>query len=362
MIDLAVLGQDPRFGGGGRALLRAFLEGARALGRSPELIYEPHPGLDEDPGFSRRVEALHQLRAARRLAPLLREVSSLWVVAPAAPAGLAAVRSGRRYSCWLATTIDSEWHGRAPGLSRRHRFGASLSLPGLRRMERSVLRGAANVYATSAASRDSIASARGVDEAAVAVLPIPVDVERFRPKSDQAWLEQLDKPTIAFVGRADDPRKNLPLLLDAFALVRRELPDATLRLIGRPPRAGAVAHGAGVEVCGEVDELPTILRDSQLSVLPSLQEGFGIVVAEALASGVPVVTTPSGGPEQLVRDSGGGCVTRSFDPEELATEIVHLLRSPERLVACRRSGRDYVVRHHSRAAFGVLLRRALDES
>jgi glycosyltransferase involved in cell wall biosynthesis len=362
VIDLAVLGQDPRFGGGGRALVRAFLAGATALGRSPELIYEPHPGLEDDPGLSRRVEALHRLRAARKLVPLVREASSLWVVAPAAPAGLAAARSGRRYSCWLATTIDSEWRGRAPGLSRLHRSSARLSLPGLRRMERCVLRGASSVYATSGASRDSIAAALGVDGLTIGVLPIPIDVERFTPQADQAWLDQLERPVITFVGRADDPRKNLPLLMNAFALIRTELPEATLRLIGKPPRPSAVASIAGVEVRGEVDDVPGNLRDSQLFVLPSLQEGFGIVVAEAMASGVPVVTTPSGGPEELVRGSAGGRVTRTFDAEELAREVVTLLRSPERLVACRHAGRAYVVRHHSPMAFGGLLLSALVEA
>jgi glycosyltransferase involved in cell wall biosynthesis len=111
-----------------------------------------------------------------------------------------------------------------------------------------------------------------------------------------------------------------------------------------------------------VDDVPGNLRDSQLFVLPSLQEGFGIVVAEAMASGVPVVTTPSGGPEELVRGSAGGRVTRTFDAEELAREVVTLLRSPERLVACRHAGRAYVVRHHSPMAFGGLLLSALVEA
>ena len=46
-LDLAVLGQDPRFGGGALAQTNAFLEAAEALGRTPTLLYDPHPGLGD---------------------------------------------------------------------------------------------------------------------------------------------------------------------------------------------------------------------------------------------------------------------------------------------------------------------------
>jgi phosphatidylinositol alpha-mannosyltransferase len=174
------------------------------------------------------------------------------------------------------------------------------------------------------------------------------------------WAERLAEPMLAFVGRADDPRKNVQLLLDAFALVRRTVPKARLRLIGRPPRPG-IHLGAGVEAVGEVDDLPSVLRSAHLFVLPSRQEGFGIVVAEALAAGVPVVTTPSGGPERLVHESGGGRVTETFEPDELAAAIVRLVTSPAELEGCRRSGRSYVIAHHAPDVFAALLSAAMRE-
>ena len=73
------------------------------------------------------------------------------------------------------------------------------------------------------------------------------------------------------------------------------------------------------------------LRRATLFVLPSWQEGFGIAAAEALATGLPVVTTPSGGPEALVRDSGGGVVLEGFSAEELASTVRELLADPPRL-------------------------------
>jgi glycosyltransferase involved in cell wall biosynthesis len=67
------------------------------------------------------------------------------------------------------------------------------------------------------------------------------------------------------------------------------------------------------------------------------------------------VTTPSGGPEALVRDSGGGVVLGGFSPEELAATVRELLADPPRLQEMRRRGREYVKREHSPERFRELL-------
>ncbi len=368
--DIALVGQDPRFGGGARAQLEAFWNGSVELGRSPELLYLEYRGLRgasiegsplcgaSVPPTVAWLDGVNQAVAGRRLAGRVRHARSAWVVATAASHGYAAARSERPYACWIGTSLDDEWAGRRSGLQRSRRLALATSAPVLRRLERRVLGGARRVYATSEHSQATLSVAAGLGDSEIGILPIPVDIDRLTPLGDDEWSASLARPTLVFVGRGDDPRKNVSLLVDAFALVRARLPDARLRLVGKPP---ATRLPDGVDAVGHMPALADAVRDAALLVVPSRQEGFGIVAAEALACGVPVVSTPCGGPEGLIRDSGGGRVLASFDPDELAEALVDLLEDAGTLLAMRRRGREFVVREHSPARFRTLLEAAFED-
>ncbi len=362
--DLAVVGADPRFGGGALAQMEAFWRGAVELGRHPSFAYLAHPSLAAGtiagspldlPGVKApfgRFDGANQLAAGFRLAPRLDGARSVWVVSTTAAHGYAALRNARPYSCWIGTGLADEWAGRRPGLPVSRRLALRVNGPILARLERRVLRGAAGVYATSPWSRGSVARAGDLDEEAIGILPIPVALDRFVPAAEDEWRGTLDRPVLAFVGRADDTRKNVALLLEAL----RGLPGVRVLLIGSPPRGPLPA---GVEATGPVPSVAPHLRRATMFVLPSFQEGFGIAAAEALAAGLPVVTTPCGGPEALVAESGGGVVLSGFSPAELVATVRELLGKPDRLARMRLAGRAHVEREHSPARFRELLAAAL---
>ena len=91
-----------------------------------------------------------------------------------------------------------------------------------------------------------------------------------------------------------EPRKNLSTLLEAFALLRQEHPDLTLAVVGaagwgeRPDLAVE-----GVHLLGYVreEELPALYRGAEVCIYPSLYEGFGMPIVEAMACGTPVVSS-----------------------------------------------------------------------
>jgi glycosyltransferase involved in cell wall biosynthesis len=347
IVDLAVVSRDPLFGGGGLAQTNAFIDGARALGRDPVLVYDAHPGLRGPKVTWRRVEALRQRTAHRRAD--VRNARSIWVVSTHATDGGPALEARKPFACWIGTTVEAEWAGRAPALFTPRRVLAATSNHQLRSHERRVLRRASCVYATSPSSRDAIASASGRDD--IRIIRIPIDTRLFTPAPDDEWRSSLEHPTVVFVGRGDDPRKNVDLLI----ATARQLPEVRVILVGAPPRGPLPSN---VVSTGFVADVAPHLRRATIFALPSRQEGFGIVVAEALAAGLPVVTTPSAGPEELVMSSGGGVVTSTFEVDEFALTIASLFADPKRLEEMRRRGRSYVEAEHSAERF----RQALNDA
>lgn len=113
-------------------------------------------------------------------------------------------------------------------------------------------------------------------------------------------------------------------------LLRRELPDAIFT---------GVLHGA---------ELSRAYADMDLFVFPSHTDTFGNVVLEALASGVPCVVTPNGGPRFIVREDETGFVRND---DEFAGTVASILRQPERLAAMRRNAREQALHYSWDAVF-----------
>jgi alpha-1,3-rhamnosyl/mannosyltransferase len=130
-----------------------------------------------------------------------------------------------------------------------------------------------------------------------------------------------------------EPRKNLATLLEAFALVRARRPDLQLVVAGAPVAWAEQDVGAeGVRALGYVPDvdLPALYRGASVFVYPSLFEGFGIPVVDAMASGIPVVASA----HASVDDAAGDAAVRAdpSSPTAIASAIERALSERERLV------------------------------
>ena len=185
---------------------------------------------------------------------------------------------------------------------------------------------------------------------AYTVIPNGVDFKLFS-HPDLRPIEAFDdgRPNVLFVGRLER-RKGLPHLLDAFALVQQEIPNARLLIVGaydeleKMPFLLQVHHLGltNVHFIGRVtdEELARYYHTAQVFCAPSTgMESFGMVLLEAMASGAPVVASDIEGYHDVVDDGVQGVLVKPEAPESLAHALVSLLRDPARRQAMSQEGR-----------------------
>ncbi len=237
-------------------------------------------------------------------------------------------------------------------------------------IERLAYENAAAVIAVSAGMRaDILRSYPQVDPAKVRVIHNGIDVERWRPVKDAAFLESIGldpaRPSVVFVGRITR-QKGLPYLLQAARLLP---PEVQLVLCAGAPDTPEIMAEVqeGVRLLQQTrdgviwvermlprDELSAILTAATTFVCPSIYEPLGIVNLEAMACGAAVVGTATGGIPEVVADGVTGRLVpieqlqdgtgTPVDPEryvaDLAAVLTEVAMDPERARAYGEAGRE----------------------
>ena len=196
------------------------------------------------------------------------------------------------------------------------------------------------------------------------VNPPGLDLERFRPPGDipatgpvidaiRQFLRDPGKPAVLAMSRPDE-RKNITVLLDAFGRSERLRELANLIIVAgnreRIDDLGSIAQRVMTDILFRVDlynlygsvaypkshtshEVPEIYRFAAQSrgvfVNPALTEPFGLTLLEASASGLPLVATKEGGPQDIIGNCQNGYLVDPLDPDEIAQLLVSLLEAPE---------------------------------
>lgn len=162
----------------------------------------------------------------------------------------------------------------------------------------------------------------------VRVIPNPV----LKPAGDVSVQGLSRKPSLVAMGRLDD-QKGFDLLLRAFARLKKKYPEWRLTILGEGPLRSelqALLKNLGLLSCvdlpGFVKSPGTYLRQSDIFVLSSRYEGFPNALCEAMAMGLPVISTdcPSG-PGDIIRDGIDGILVTPNDLDALATAMEHLM-------------------------------------
>ena len=276
--------------------------------------------------------------------------------------------------------IESVWYGaaaplgllarglREAGVKRQvatthgHEVGWAM-LPGARAMLRRIARDVDVVTYLGEYTRSRLASAIG-DRARLERLTPGVDVEVFRP--DQAARAEVrerlglgDRPVVVCVSRLVQ-RKGQDTLIRALPLIRRQVADAALLIVGGgpyerslrelAPQTGVSEH---VVITGSLPwtELPAYYAAGDVFAMPCRTrrggldvEGLGIVFLEASATGLPVVAGDSGGAPDAVREGETGVVVDGRSVAAVTDAVVRYLADPELSRRTGLAGREWVSR------------------
>jgi glycosyltransferase involved in cell wall biosynthesis len=188
----------------------------------------------------------------------------------------------------------------------------------------------------------------GIKEEKITVIPNGVDLKLF----DSIRAEKVPNQ-ILYVGRLVD-FKHVDWLIEAFALVLKEVPDAKLKIVGGGPererleelvrKLGLQARVTFTGVTPTYEAVTRYYRESEVFVLPSTVEGEAIVLKEAMAASLPLIAmnTPGSGVLSLARDGENGFLLEPGRPELIAEKLIQLLKDENLRKRMGEAGRKFV--------------------
>jgi glycosyltransferase involved in cell wall biosynthesis len=352
---IAIITQDPINRGGVLRLVRYIYEQILANGDEPTVLhyasFKRWPGLSASLLNPARGKVVVKPRKKRydfegmsavaigtsfpEFEPNRLSTNQLWhgeikkhdrfiLVTGSAHTGFMLAQEGVRFTAWVSSIVEDD---RKERLKRQKSLPARIEktmLGAIKTKELGVLRSASRILTVSEDTSASIS--RLEPTLATEVWPFPVDTDLFTPDPSVEV-----HPYLAFVGRANDPRKDLRLFLRALLHVREIMPNVSADIVSREPAwyrreeewrtlAGNVRFNHTISD----QELVDIYRRSTAMMITSQQEGLSIAALEAMACGTPVISTRCGGPEMFIRDGENGYLGES-DGDDLGQKALYLL-------------------------------------
>jgi glycosyltransferase involved in cell wall biosynthesis len=231
--------------------------------------------------------------------------------------------------------------------------------------ERLAVRRAGVVVATSRYSRDRIVEAYGIQAAKVVLVPELIDLRGWEMERATTLAGEAEPPAVLTVAHMY-PRKNLPVLLRAYARLRADGVPFQAWIVGDGPcrrdwerLADMLSLQSHVAFLGTVSrrELADRYRRAAVFCLPSRQEGFGIVFLEAMANAKPIVAARAAAVPETVADGEMGILADPDDPDAFAQGLAMLLTDQSLRRHMGEAGRRCVDGYRADRVAGLFLER-----
>lgn len=254
---------------------------------------------------------------------------------------LAGVKAGTKYRVMTRhysdyhTRINKNWHVRLDKMCNRLSH---------------------KIIAVSEHTSDHVIEIEGAPREKVVTVYNGIDFERVQPSKDnfreriRQEFDAEDKFLILTTGRLH-PEKGYPYLFEAVAKLKKLVNKPFVWLIaGKGPletefrqRVSELGCDDVIKFIGFRKDIPDLMSTADVFVLPSVAEAFGVVFAEAIYLGVPIVATKIGGIPEIVTDGVDGILIPPADSNAIANTVADLISNPEKLKSLANKGRDKVI-------------------
>jgi glycogen(starch) synthase len=228
----------------------------------------------------------------------------------------------------------------------------------LSKLEEETAKNATIVVTISNYALEKIQKYYGIEQSKVRIVPNGVDIEKFKPMDTKEVRQQFglgNEPCVLFVGSLI-PRKGLRFLVEAAKKVVRIQADTKFLIVGDGPLRNQLydslktANLSGnFKFLGNLKDnvLPAIYNCADVFVLPSIQEGQGIVLLEAQASGKPVVAFNIGGVNEALQNKEAGLLVNQGDVDAFADALLKLLTDKALREKMGSNGRKFVSENYT---------------
>ncbi len=228
----------------------------------------------------------------------------------------------------------------------------------LSKLEEETAKDATLVVTISNYSLEKIQKYYGIERSKVRIVPNGVDIEKFKPMDNKAVRRQFglgNEACVLFVGSLI-PRKGLGFLVEAAKKVVKDQHDTKFLIVGDGPLRNQLSDSlksanlsSNFKFIGNLKEemLPKVYNCADVFVLPSIQEGQGIVLLEAQASGKPVVAFDIGGVNETVQNKETGLLVNSGNANALADALLKLLTDKDLREKMGSNGQLFVSKNYT---------------
>jgi glycogen synthase len=208
-------------------------------------------------------------------------------------------------------------------------------------VEKKCIKSPDRLVAVSSFTKKQIIESYDIDSDKIEVIYNGIDLNgysfnEYETENTKKQLHLMERPVLLFVGRIDDPRKNLSFLLTALNKVL-DVMDVTLLVVGKGDQTKArklidfLGISNNVVFTGFLDDnsLKKYYSLCDIYVCPSKLEGFGLTLVEAMAAKKPIVATNVGAVPEIVKDGINGILVKSGDLDDMCLAICTLLKNPK---------------------------------